>query len=274
MVRGKNTNGMVMLLLFFAATSTNAAPTINGHNMSLVLSVSSASQDVYYYTKPETRLITGPVDSRLAAIAAELNKPPIDDSDSPSAEARVKSLPPIPGTLLMVLAGFICVSLVRDRKTWLTVLIGLLGLSQAGFAVLPHLAQLLSNRKQVELPSSDVAIFYQPRQDRLRSDIDGTCYIGLLHYLAGIPKSDGSFFQLQKLGFAIQLPARFTYPRTSVQAPLKKQYQTHLSAIITKPFPFISRIVNRLHKWAAWSVYVRSELVLVTIIRGPPHFVL
>jgi len=126
----------------------------------------------------------------LASIAAELLKPPADFSVASTSPGQVTVLPAVPSAVLMVLTGFVCVSLVKDRKLWIAALAGLLWAGQAGFSALPQLAWHLAARKQTQVTFSP-GVTYIPeldQSDRLRSDIEGTAYIGLLRYLAGIPE--------------------------------------------------------------------------------------
>jgi hypothetical protein len=90
----------------------------------------------------------------------------------------------------MVAAGFACISLVRDRKVWLAALAGLLWAGQAGMQALPQLASQLSANVRGTEQQRAAGLAYPFRVEessRLRSDIEGTQYIGLLRHLAGIP---------------------------------------------------------------------------------------
>ncbi|MHC4557463.1 MAG: hypothetical protein ACYS80_09180 [Planctomycetota bacterium] len=197
MARFKNTKGMVILLLFLVPALANAATTMNCLNRDYIVNALPAGLDSYAYCTPDIDQITGLYNSRLAAIAVEFNKPPVnfEGSPIPAYADTIKSLPPVPGTLLMVLVGFLCVSLVKDRRVWLAALAGLLWAGQAGFAVLPQLALQMASKKQSEQQSSpDVARLCEPDYPcRLRSDIEGTSYIGLLRRLAGMPDATVSF---------------------------------------------------------------------------------
>jgi len=136
----------------------------------------------------------------LANIAHELLKPPGDSIDSPVPAVAATSLPAVPGALFMGLTGFLCVSLVRDRKVWIALLAGLLWAGQAGVTVLPQVAHHLAGRRHAtQCFSPNVA--YVPtldHSDRPRSDIEGTRYICLLRYLAGIPNNRMSFLRKQE----------------------------------------------------------------------------
>ena len=190
-MRGKNTKGMVILLLFLVATFTNAATTISNHDRDFVVCALSANSDTHSNHRPDISQIAELYNSHLASIYAELRKPPVSLTSPSSPAIAVKSLPAVPGTLLMVLVGFLCVSLVKDRRFWWATLAGLLWLGQAGSAALPQMALYLAGRKQrVQQSSLNVPGLCEPeRPCRPRSDLEGTLYIGLLRHLEGIPDS-------------------------------------------------------------------------------------
>jgi hypothetical protein len=130
----------------------------------------------------------------LASIAAELLKPPADFSVASTSPGQVTALPAVPSAVFMALTGFICVSLVKDRKLWIAALAGLLWAGQAGFTVLPQLARHVATRKQTQ-PLALASLNYRPELfycERARGDIEGTRYIGLLRYLDGIPNTANS----------------------------------------------------------------------------------
>jgi len=192
-VLGKRSRWVVVLLSLLVLTAANAAPTISKSNV--VVSVVSPGSDAHISSVPEVTQIAEPSDSHLARVAAEFLKPPAAFTGSPALPVGAKSLPAVPGALLMVLTGFICVSLVKDRKVWLAALAGLLWLGQAGIQAVPQLALRLSHRNHTEqqLSAELTYPYYLENSNRLRSDIEGTQYIGLLHHLAGIPQATNSF---------------------------------------------------------------------------------
>ena len=183
---------MVVLLSFLILTAANAAPTISKSNV--VVSVVSPSSDAHIPVVSDVTCTIESGDSHLAGVAAEFLKPPPAFTGSPALPAGAKSLPAVPGALLMVLTGFLCVSLVKDRKVWLAALAGLLWLGQAGIQAVPQLALRLSHRNHTEQQlSAELTYPYYLENSRLRNDIDGTQYIGLLRHLAGIPQGTMSF---------------------------------------------------------------------------------
>ena len=152
----------------------------------------SPTSNVHITSLPEVIQIVEPSDSHLAQAAAEFLKPPPAFTGSPAMPIGAKTLPAVPGALLMGLTGFLCVSLVKDRRFWLAALTGLLWLGQAGIQAVPQLAVRISHKNHIEqqLLSAELTYpYYLESSDRLRSDVDGTQYIGLLHHLAGIPDS-------------------------------------------------------------------------------------
>jgi hypothetical protein len=84
------------------------------------------------------------VDTRLVVIGREIVRPHVVSTTSiNSQQDYAESLPAVPAAILMVLIGFLCVSLVRDRKGWLAVLGGLLWWGCAGVQTVPQLTQHL-----------------------------------------------------------------------------------------------------------------------------------
>lgn len=195
MVVEKRSKGLVVLLSLLVLSAANAAPTVSNYSSSLVVSAVSPASDVHISTVPEVTQIAELSDSHLAGVAAEFLKPPAAFTDSPAPPVGVKSLPAVPGALLMVLTGFLCVSLVKDRKVWLAALAGLLWVGQAGIQAVPQLALRLSHRNHTaqQLYAELTYPYHLENSNRLRSDIEGTQYIGLLRRLAGIPQATMSF---------------------------------------------------------------------------------
>jgi hypothetical protein len=128
---------------------------------------------------------------KCSNIGRQLLEPPASSpGQSNSQGIFIKSLPAVPAAALMVLARFLCVSLVRYHRIWSAALKGLLWVGHVGIQALPgmsHRPDYMSYIKQESLRRSSLPI-YLDNSLRLRSDIEGTQYIGLLHHLAGIPR--------------------------------------------------------------------------------------
>jgi hypothetical protein len=186
---GKN-KLLVILLSLVVATVVSAAPTMYDCNKNcdckrnFVTAAVSPASDAHVTYVPETSQINVPSNSHLAAIGKEILKPPADFTDSPPL--GTETLHPH-AAVFMVLTGFLCVSLVKDRKVWLAALVGLLWAGQAGFHAIPQLAAHISKNVKRKSYFNTAALHQLEESCRLRSDIEGTQYIGLLHHLAGIP---------------------------------------------------------------------------------------
>jgi hypothetical protein len=179
--------GLLVFLSLLVASAAIAAPTVSDCNRNLVAVVLSLSADADSACAYEINQIGEPTNSPIASVAAEFLKPPAA-ADQQVSSISVKSLPPVPGALFLGLAGFLCVSLVKDRRVWFTALAGLFWLGQTGFAALPQLASHLRSKKQIQQSSPNLIYVSELEGSyRLRSDLEGTQYIGLLRHLAGIP---------------------------------------------------------------------------------------
>jgi len=184
-------NLLAAFFVLFAASAVNAAPTVR--NCSAKVFNCAMSTGTYLRVPvlgSEITQVGELSDSRLAAVGAEFLEPPAIVSRPTAAPAGAKSLPAVPGALLMGLMGFVCVSMVRDRRVWLAAFASLLWLGQAGIQVVPQVAYRLSHnkhaRQQFGLKAAEQ--FYLKNSSRLRCDVEGTRYISLLHHLAGIPQ--------------------------------------------------------------------------------------
>lgn len=181
------------MILLSAATAASAAPTVASDN-TIVPAVQTAS-DTAAVIVP-TNEVVGPIDAKLVNLGREFLQPPTGFAVLGDTQGNyVKPLPAVPAAIFMVLSGFLCVSLVRDRRVWLAALAGLLWAGQTGIQALPQLALRLShgNHSQQQLCAELAYPRYLKNSNRLRSDIEGTQYIGLLHHLAGIPDTKSRY---------------------------------------------------------------------------------
>jgi len=71
----------------------------------------------------------------------------VEHADNRMAKAQDnRCLPAIPSGVALVLSGFFCVTLVRDRRSWLAVLAGVLWVGQIGFNSLPQISSRLCRK--------------------------------------------------------------------------------------------------------------------------------
>jgi hypothetical protein len=185
----KHTKWLVVPVSLFVLTAAHGAPSISKPSIHVIDCALSPSSESHVPFVPELTVHTGPTGSHLASLAGQYLQPPASLTNSATPAAGARSLPAVPGAVLMVMVGFACVSLVRDRKVWLATLAGLLWAGQAGMQALPQLALRLSNRTHTKqgLAAGLTDLRRVEETSRLRSDVEGTQYIGLLHHLAGIP---------------------------------------------------------------------------------------
>ncbi len=275
-----------MLLVSLVPALVSAAPTMGDRARDTVVSALPSGSPANPRYRPDISHISGLSNSHIATLAAEFHKPPVRFAGLPAPAAGVKPLPPVPGTLLMVLVGFVCVSLVKDRRAWLSALAGLVCAGEAGFSLLPQLALHLAGKRQGEQQSSSLcaARSCEPRRPcRLRSDIEGTYYMGLLRHLAGIP--DGTISLSFPL-FPPSLPAQKActtglgqsqrnlngrgYRLVSAQS--KYRFRAPQSAMTRLSF-FLLHTASCLAPGTRQSVDFPTALIVAKLARGPPALV-
>jgi hypothetical protein len=177
----------------------------------------------------------------------------------------------LPSAIAMVLMGFICISLIQDRRTWLTALAGLLWVGQTGIWALPELTSRLSRRvhssQQVNTAlaaSYPLGGGYYP--DSYSEEIQ---YIGLLHHLAGIPQDSSSAFTnrrvlltpLTRLYRSVQSPAGFGSSGKDTSA---SQCATVLGQLA------LNKHLNCLVSGTRQFVCFSPALIFCRMPRGPP----
>lgn len=133
----------LLLILLIITTSTRASDSAADLNICQVSHLGFSETQI-------TAKVFEFVDTTLVGIGREIVKPHIASTTSISSQQDyAESLPAVPAAKLMVLIGFLCVSLVRDRKVWLAALGGLLWLGHAGAQTVPQLAQQLCPRTHI-----------------------------------------------------------------------------------------------------------------------------
>ena len=272
MLSSKNRKRLVILLSLLVVTAANAAPTMSDCSMNFSARGVFPGSDAHTVSASvlEISQIVESSDPHLASIAAEFLKPPTGFTDPPAPAIGAKSLPAVPGALFMALTGFFCVSLVKDHKIWLAALAALLWAGQAGFTALPQLASHLQSKKQVEQHAS-ANITYAcelEHPDRLRSELEGRQYIGLLYHLAGIPATNSSFTNREPAGsITLNQYNRKPYGK-AVISPYKDTY-TSQSAIIPERYSFnllFNCLASRVEQFVCFS----PAFMFDNLARGPP----
>jgi hypothetical protein len=183
----RNAKWLFALVLLVVAATVEAAPSIGSADAKVVALAVSPTSYTESSAVDEVELLISTNNPALSHIAADLLKPPAELTSRTALPSGIKPLPAVPAALFMALTGFLCVTLVRDRKVWLAIVTTLLWAGQVGITALPQkcrvcIAHHLNKRWPVPiLPSLGERI------SRLRSELEGTGYIGLLHHLEGIP---------------------------------------------------------------------------------------
>ncbi len=185
MFAGKKCGRLAIALSLALVIVAKGAPALSICDGGFVAGVCSSNPSAYITFASEPGWLDGTFDPHLSRIGEELLKPPA----SPASDVSIKSLPAVPATLFMVLAGFLCVSFVEERRIWLASLAGLLWLSQAGLSAIPELALHIASKRQIkqQCPVNVAGVHRDKHCRRTRSNIEGTQYISLLRHLAGIP---------------------------------------------------------------------------------------
>jgi hypothetical protein len=143
--------------------------------------------------------LTGQIDSPRAAVGLEMLKVPTVDAAANAIASVVRStsnykvMPAVPAAFLMVITGFLCISLVKDRKVWLAAFVGMICLGQLGITALPKVAANFKDAFMTSVSTSLVSLNVSEHDSefRVRSEVEGTTYIGLLRKLSGIPDTFG-----------------------------------------------------------------------------------
>lgn len=247
-----------IILLSCALSTAKASPTVTIRNA--VLTTDSCPVYAPSTISGSIDNLLQPANTKLAHLAREFLQPPVHPG-SQSFTRLVKPLPAVPPAIFVLLSGFLCVSLVRDRRVWLSALAALLCAGQTGFQALPQLALRLAHRtNHIEHRSAAQLTdsYYLDNSSRPRSDIEGTQYIGLLHHLAGIPNT------LNPLPFC----SGSTYFNTFGQTYRKTG--TSQSAIIR----LSSHVIiahNRTASLAGQPVSFSPAFIFDNLARGPPR---
>jgi len=263
------------------APSVKAGPTMSNFNESFVAGVVSPTSESHIFFVRETSQITEPSNAHLANIGVELLRPPADFTNTSPVGAQ--SLPPAPAALFMVLAGFLCVSLVKDRRVWLGALAGLLWAGHTGIQALPKLAAHISSKKHIQRKShtNTVRLHQFEESLRLRSDIEGTKYIGLLHHLAGIPNTTMSLSlpaSLQSLraqkAFSPERSRRGSNLIVSLKQASSARTNCNLAApqfAITHPSFLLIQATNCLASRTKHYIHFSPAFTFAHLARGPPN---
>jgi len=242
---------LVIALLLCAAAASNAVPTI-------YTSVGNA-RSVAYPSKhfPNSEFLSETHYSLTAIGRKIIQAPVVDKNGTNSYQNEVKPLPDVPAGILMAITGFLCVSLVRDRKVWLSAVTSLLCCGQAGVSSIPHLAMVVCRITHTKDIAKQHSRSYPPKiGDRTRNDIDETYYIGLIRYLAGIPEMEKANLIFHKATF------------TKDVSEHKNSFNQPVPAIIEIISSY--KLLNCLDVAIGQNVIFNPAFIAANLARGPP----
>jgi hypothetical protein len=242
----KNAKWVFALVLLVVVATVEAAPSIGGSDAKVVaLTVSPSSYtEISTIDKAEPLIISN--NSALAHIAADLLKPPAEPASRTALPSEIKPLPAVPAALFMALTGFLCVTLVRDRKVWLAVLTTILWASQVGITALPQKCGVCIAHHINKRWTIPILPYLGKQASRLLSEFKGTEYIGLLRYLEGIPAAGNTKCKI----------------RTTEQSP-QLAIANSLHYIIPANI-CLAKIVR------PWRICFLPAFIIDSIPRGPP----
>jgi hypothetical protein len=108
---------------------------------------------------------------------------------STASRNNIRKLPAVPGAVLLGLMGFLCVTLTRDRKTYLAILIAMISLGQQGIYAVPELAARFGYAGHIVKHSLETKSHngYLPNIAFWGRGSEERNFFGLLRRLAAVP---------------------------------------------------------------------------------------
>ncbi len=266
--RAEKTFAIVVLL--FAASAASAFPTvISGISGNPTHSISTSNDDCA--TNVVTTYGLGPSAAcdQISELGRAILQPP-SGSQMTVTSGNQRCLPGLPSAIAMVLTGFLCISLIQDRRVWLAALAGLLWVGQTGIWTLPELTSRLSRRIHSGQQANTALAASYPLGGGYYPDSysEQIRYIGLLHHLAGIPQDSSSAFtnrrvSLTRLCRSVQSTTGFSSNGKDTRA---SQNATVLGQLA------FSKHLNCLVSGTRQFVCFSPALIFCSLPRGPPLF--
>jgi hypothetical protein len=265
--------GLFVLLLtvakFVAApTITNSYP-VNSDCAALVVPAADARSSNAAKIVPPSEF--GDYSAVISA-ASDFLKPPTNfPAYKPLSGEQARSLPVVPQTLPLVLAGFLCVSLANNRRGWRAVFSGLLLVGLMGVQLVPQVALRLSHitkgKPRLSVQSPCRLFNHQDFSGMPQSRREGTQYIGLLRCLAGIPDSLGiskntHIFQLQVAGDSVSLWGKVF--------PCPPIYKSHTADGLISAQGNANSLFNRMALEVRQYAYFSPAFAFSNLARSPP----
>lgn len=158
---------------------------------------------VWGYSGPETRTAclsiygdklvvsdccrSGCLDAEL--VFGEFAHPSSNGAQGAVDASIVRDLPGVPAAVFMALCGFLCISLVQDRRFYVAVFAGVLWGCQASVGMLPRVVRVSRGGDADRFAEDSIYTKQVLNSFRERCEVEGNDFAGLLRRLAGIPWS-------------------------------------------------------------------------------------
>ena len=200
----------IAVAILFAGSSAGAAPAVTLNNPHALVTDDYSyiqfpqptfSDDANRQNSIHTDNFNDYKNSALADVGRQILMPSRSLLDStPFQQSSIRPLPALPGAILMGAIGFLAVTMVRDRKFWLSIFAGLILLTQAGMQNVPKLTNRLAcGWLPVKRHTASVSdIFNSDRSSWPVGSFECTHYVGLLHRLAGSHEQNGVFIDVTR----------------------------------------------------------------------------
>lgn len=255
--------------LCIAASVAYCAPTIGSQKEGLSSGPSTLDSSGKFVNLLGDSL--GSENGPLGELGSQLLSPPASTTDMAEfAGSPAKPLPAVPAAVFMVLSGFVCVSLVRDRRFWLAALAAIFWVGQTGIENIPRLAQRLTGSNK-ELSAKELEyISLLDDYSRARSDLEGTEYIGLLHHLGGIPKNR-NLHSLDQLLCSPSLGSRQQWLSRQGGVAVQKHLSSPYLAAFLERQQRLNSLLKCLDSFSRRHTSFSPAFIFASLPRGPPQ---
>ena len=250
----------ILLVLCCIVSTANAMPAVKFHSADVAYSSGNFTPKNNVLMPACNFAVKEPLNFDLPLIQSDFLKPPVSSAEHNKLLLKgANSLPAVPAAVFMTFIGFLCVSWVKDRKTWLALLASVLWLGHAGILAVPHLALSMCQRTHL----NNHAIVKEGHshvlesKKRLRFDINGAKYISLLHYLEGLPKNK-RVLQFHRLINSLNISAQ------------AENILNMSQPAVVSSFTYFDNINNCAVAKTAQNSFFKPAFIFENLARGPP----
>ena len=157
--------------------------------------VVASAMDAADSAVPVLAVFIEPACSELADAGRLLCQPFDVFGGSTASRNNIRKLPAVPGAVLLGLIGFLCITLTRDRKTYLAIFIAMISLGQQGIYAVPELAARFGYSGHIVKHSLETKSHngYLPNIAFWERGSEERNFFGLLRRLAGVPDHTPAF---------------------------------------------------------------------------------